>query len=627
MDKQEKQVLKLIKLIPVLLVIIFFVVIFFVVIGNKIQVGKQNIENMKKNFLQIKKNRIKNEVLALMRHINYQRRIAKETLKKKLKQKVNMAYAISMNIYMQNRGKDKKVIEKMIKDALRPIRFNQNRGYFFIYSIKLKNILLPVEPQFEGDDFSNYTDIKGDLVVKNMARLCKRNGSTFYTWYWKKPNEEYIGYKKIGYCKYFEPLDWFIGTGEYVVDFEQKLQEKILKEIQDMGYGEDRYFFTLSYNGKILTHLSSPYMSKNISSMNDKDIKNFIDKAIKIAKDGGGFIDYRAKTNLDMKKTTQKMSYISGLDRWKWAVGLGENLNDIEMSIHNREKEIKIELHDTLVRLAIVFVLIAILLSILLFILTQKSKKIFLKYKSTILNEMEKSKKQLMLIQNQNKLASMGEMLGNISHQWKQPLNTLGISVSKMMLLEKEGYLSKEIMLKSFSRMEKNITYLSKTIDVFRDFFKPSVYVENFNLKEELKDMIYMAQCSFEHNLIDIFCICDSSIFIKGDKKKLEQVFLNILNNAKDAILSNKVENGRVEIKAVKIDKRVKIMIQDNALGVPLEIQDKIFEPYFTTKSQAKGTGVGLYMSKIIIENNFQGELSFTNKNAGTEFVISIPLD
>ncbi|MFK5881636.1 MAG: cache domain-containing protein [Sulfurospirillum sp.] len=622
MDKQEKQVLRLIKSIPILLVFVFFVVV-----GNKIQVGKQNIEYMKKNFLQIKKNRIKNEVLALVRHINYQRRIAKKTLKEGLKQKVDMAYAISMNIYMQNKDKDKKVITTMIKDALRPIRFNQNRGYIFIYTMKLKNILLPIEPQLEGSDFSNYKDIKGDLVVKNMAKLCKKYGGTFYTWYWKKPSESFEGYKKIGYGRYFEPLDWFIGTGEYTADFEKNLQDEVLKEIQDMRYERDKYFFTISYAGTILTHINRSYVGKNQINIKDKDRKYFINQIIKTAKNGSGFINYKVKIDTGARKTAKKISYVEGLDEWRWAIGLGEYLDDIDMSIHKREKELRAQLHGTLIRLAIVFVLIAILLSILLFVLTQKSKEIFLKYKNTILDEMEKSKKQLMLIQNQNKLASMGEMLGNISHQWKQPLNTLGISVSKMMLLEEDGYLSKEIMLKSLSRMEKNIAYLSKTIDVFRDFFKPSVNVEKFNLEEEIEDIVYMVQCSFEHSLISISCVCDDDILIKGDRKKLEQVFLNILNNAKDAILSNKIRDGAVEIKAVKTGQKVKITIQDNALGVPLEIKDKIFEPYFTTKDQSKGTGVGLYMSKIIIENNFQGELDFENRKAGAEFVIFIPLD
>ena len=616
MNGQEKQVLKLIKLIPILLVSVFFIAILFIVVNNKIQSNKQMVEEIKQGCLKRKKDMVKNQVLTLVKHINYEKDTAEDNLKKELKERVDTAFAISINIYMQNRDKDKKTVVKMIKDALRPIRFNQGRGYFFIYDTNLKNILLPIAPELEGEDFSNYQDIKGDFVVKNIAKLCEKRGSTFYTWFWIKPNDKFENYKKIGFIRYFKQLDWIIGTGEYLFDFEKSLQDKILKEIQDMRYGGDNYFFILTYDGVALTHI------------NKKDAGGvfYIEKMIDLAKKGGGFVEYKAMKNPSTKKLTNKISYVASVDKWHWVIGSSEYLDDVQSAIYKEEKKLKTQMRDTLIRLAIVFILIALLLGILLFFITQKSRDIFLKYKQTILEETEKSKKQLILVENQNKLASMGEMLGNISHQWKQPLNTLGISISKMLLLEEDGLLTKEIMLKSFNRMEKNIIYLSKTIDVFRYFFKPSKNIENFNLKDEIENIVYIAQGSFEHSLIEISCVCEDDIFINGDKKKLEQVFLNILNNAKDAIISTNITKGRVELKAVKINNEAKITIQDNALGVPNEIKDKIFEPYFTTKAQSKGTGVGLYMSKFIIVNNFQGELNFENINGGAKFIITIPI-
>jgi len=607
-DKQEKQILKLMRIVPVFLVSVFFIIALLIVINNKIQNGEQDIKDTRESLLQIKKSKIKNELLALVRQINYQRRTAKKSLKSELKEKVDMAYEISMNIYKQNMNKDKKTVIKMIKDALRPIRFNNKRGYFFIYTMGLKNVLLPVAPEFEGEDFSGYRDIKGDYVVRNMAKLCKENSSTFYTWYWKKPDKGFASFEKIGYGRYFKPFEWFIGTGEYLVDFEKNLQNKIIKEVQDIKYNKNGYYFILSNNGKVLV------------GAEDNSSKFFVQKIVKFAKNGGGFVGGK------ISKKSNTITYIANLDGWGWIIGLSESLKNIHKKINTKEKKLAVQLNDTLIKLIALFAAIAILLLGLLYVLSQKSKQVFMRYKNTILNEMEKSKKQLILVQNQNKLASMGEMLGNISHQWKQPLNTLGISVSKMMLLEDEGYLTKEIMQKSLIRMEKNITYLSRTIDVFRDFFKPSEQIETFNLREELKSMTNVAQCSFEHSLIDISCVCEEDIFIRGDKKKLEQVFLNILNNAKDAILSNNIKNGKVEIKVLKEQDRAKITIQDNALGIPLDIKDKIFELYFTTKSQSKGTGVGLYMSKIIIENSFQGELNFENKNNGALFTVIIPI-
>ncbi|MCF6184541.1 MAG: cache domain-containing protein [Bacteroidales bacterium] len=236
MNEQEKKVLWLIKFVPSTMVVIFFMLVTFVVINGQIQQKQRSIEDIRKNFIFEKKRRAKNEVMALVNHINYTRKTAEQNLKKNLKNRVEEAYEISMNIYMQNKNKDKKTIKKLIKDALRPIRFNQGRGYYFIYSMNLKNVLLPIAPEFEGRDFSNYQDIRGDFVVKNAAKLCKKNGNTFYTWYWRKPNSKSVNYKKIGYDIYFKPFDWFIGTGEYVENFEKNLQKELLEEIQKIRY-------------------------------------------------------------------------------------------------------------------------------------------------------------------------------------------------------------------------------------------------------------------------------------------------------------------------------------------------------------------------------------------------------
>ncbi len=626
MDRQEKQVLRLIKFVPILLVLIFFIAIVFVVVNNKITSSRQATKDIKKSYLKRKKEMVKSQVLALVEHIKYERDMAENNLKKELKERVDAAYSISMNIYMQNRDKDKKTIAKLIKDALRPIRFNQGRGYFFIYDLNLTNVLLPIAPELEGENFSDYQDINGNYVVRDVVRLCKNKDSTFYTWFWIKPNDKFKNYKKIGYSRYFKPLEWVIGTGEYVADFEKNIQRKILKTIQTMRYEENNYFFTLTYKGTVLTHIKKSLIGTNQLNVRDAKGSYFIKKIIALARHGGGFIEYDAMVNPSTKKLSKKISYVAGIDNWGWVVGSGEYMDDIKSAVNKKERELKAQMQDTLVRLVVVFVLIALLLGALLFFITKKSKEIFLRYKHTILEEAEKSKKQLILVQNQNKLASMGEMLGNISHQWKQPLNTLGISISKMLLLEEDGRLTKEIMLKSFERMEKNIVFLSKTIDVFRDFFKPSKNIENFNLKDEIENVVYIAQGSFDHSLIEISCFCEDNIFIQGDKKKLEQVFLNILNNAKDAIISNNISSGKVEIKVVKTANEAKITIEDNADGIPEEIKDKIFDPYFTTKANSKGTGVGLYMSKFIIVNNFQGELSFENTKKGARFIILIPL-
>ena len=242
-----------------------------------------------------------------------------------------------------------------------------------------------------------------------------------------------------------------------------------------------------------------------------------------------------------------------------------------------------------------------------------------------MIEEEKKSKKQLLLVEHQNKLAALGEMLGNISHQWKQPLNAMGLSLSKLKLLNENDKLPKEILDTSLDKIEKNIIHLSDTIDVFRDFFRPNSKKDRFNVKQLIKDTIFIIKDSFSDNNIDLSSICEENIILKGDIQKLEQALLNILNNAKDALCSNAIKNAKVSIVVKHSENDVIIYIEDNALGIPDEVKENIFVPYFTTKFKSQGTGIGLYMSKMIVENNFNGTLSFENKNAGVRFRISIP--
>ncbi|MDX1808448.1 MAG: cache domain-containing protein [Sulfurospirillaceae bacterium] len=623
--EQEKKLLRLIKYMPMIIVLMFFCIMSAIIIYSYIQQNKRQIKDMKRTLIETRKDRLKNHTFTLIEHIKYEKKHAEQNLKLKLKARVEEAYNISMNIYIKNKNKNKDLIAKLVKEAIRPIRFNHGRGYYFIYDTNLKNILLPIESDLEGKDFSGYFDIKGHYVVRDIAKICLKKNSGFYTWYWRKPEDKKTMYKKLGYVKYFGPLHWFIGTGEYVSDFEKDIQNELINEIKDTKYGENNYFFAYKYNGDTLIDINESLIVKNNTKFKDVNQSSLIKKTINLAKKGGGFLEYLTEGSQNNGKPIRNIAYVVGFDEWKWVLGSGVYLKNMDYIVSTEEKYLGIQLSKTIIILCIIFSFMAIVLAGLLTFISKKSERLCNRYKNVILSEADKSKKQLLLIQQQNKLASMGEMLGNISHQWKQPLNSLSLSMSKLTLLKENGSLTEEIMSSSFERMEKSIIYLSKTIDVFRNFFIPTGNDEKFHLEEEINNTILIIQDSFTSNFIKIFSSCEKDIIINGDKKKLEQAFINILNNAKDAILSNNITNGEVKISAEKRNEYVKITIQDNAGGINEEIKDKVFEPYFTTKFKSQGTGVGLYMSKMIVENNFHGTLSFENTNKGVEFTITIP--
>lgn len=229
------------------------------------------------------------------------------------------------------------------------------------------------------------------------------------------------------------------------------------------------------------------------------------------------------------------------------------------------------------------------------------------------------------MLQQQSKMALMGEMIGNIAHQWRQPLNQ--IEALKDAIVEDYEFddLTKEKM-ETFSKQTTNILeYMSKTIDDFRNFFLPSKEKVLFNVCEAIKSSVDLVFASLKsHNISINVKLCENCREIEGFPSEFTQVIINIINNAKDALLINKVQNALICIEVISDDSKMLITISDNAGGIPENIIDKIFEPYFTTKFASKGTGLGLYMSKIIIEDSMSGKLSVKNSDSGAIFTIEI---
>jgi signal transduction histidine kinase len=182
-------------------------------------------------------------------------------------------------------------------------------------------------------------------------------------------------------------------------------------------------------------------------------------------------------------------------------------------------------------------------------------------------------------------------------------------------------------MDRTVSKAEMLTKNMSKTIDDFRNFFRPNKAKEYFDINKSVLDAVDLVSSTFEHHNIKLEKdFEEEKIVILGFPNEFSQVVLNIISNAKDALIENKVENPKVKIET-KIEKdNVCISIKDNALGIKDEIINKIFEPYFTTKGEVQGTGIGLYMSKIIIEKNMNGEIYVENSHEGANFIIKLPI-
>jgi len=233
-----------------------------------------------------------------------------------------------------------------------------------------------------------------------------------------------------------------------------------------------------------------------------------------------------------------------------------------------------------------------------------------------------REKDQMLLLQSRQ--AAMGEMIGNIAHQWRQPLNTLGFAIQQISLFYDLGDLNREYLDHSVGTSMELIKHMSRTIDDFRNYFRPDKEKAEFKVNEAIGNTVSLIEDSFKNQHIDIEVVAQDDPAILGYRNEFAQALLNILNNARDALMERKTGNPRVTITISREGGRAVITVSDNAGGVPEEIMGKIFDPYFTTKGPHAGTGVGLFMSKAIIEKNMGGSLAARNIGEGAEFRIEV---
>ncbi|AXH14985.1 PAS sensor-containing two-component system histidine kinase [Malaciobacter mytili LMG 24559] len=247
-------------------------------------------------------------------------------------------------------------------------------------------------------------------------------------------------------------------------------------------------------------------------------------------------------------------------------------------------------------------------------------------YKVVSILDLREFKQKEMLLFKQSRLAAMGEMISMIAHQWRQPLSAIGSVVSRLKFKLATNKIDKEDLNEKLNEVNNYLQYMSKTIDDFRNFFKDDKQKEFLDLNETINNAISMLKPTLEsHNIIlDKQNIALSKIL--AYKNEVIQVILNVLNNAIDAIIENEIKEGKITITLEEKNNYQRVYIKDNAGGVPKEIINRIFEPYFSTKINKNGTGLGLHMCKIILEKHLNGTIDVKNEKNAACFIIEFKI-
>ena len=322
-------------------------------------------EEIREHYLSAQKSLLKGEVNKAIEYIAYKWSQTEKRLKSMIRDRTYQAYDMAAAIYEKYRGeKTPEELRRLIVNVLRPIRFNNGRGYYFITGMDGEEILFADRPEFEGQNLLDMRDTEGAYVIRDMIEIIKRAGEGYYRYNWTKPNAQGRGFPKMAYVKYFAPLNAFIGTGEYLDEAEADIQQEVLERIGEIRFGKEGYVFVVSYDGVTLMNGVQPELiGKDMWEMTDPHGVKVIQQERKAAeKPGGDFIYYhweKPSTN----KIVPKISFIKGFPQWRWMVGAGVYVDEIESVIAAKRAEVQKSAHQYL------FVLIGVLAGLLILLM------------------------------------------------------------------------------------------------------------------------------------------------------------------------------------------------------------------------------------------------------------------
>jgi len=256
---------------------------------------------------------------------------------------------------------------------------------------------------------------------------------------------------------------------------------------------------------------------------------------------------------------------------------------------------------------------------------TKELKELNETLEKRVKEEIKKNEEKQKVMFWQSRFASLGEMLANIAHQWRQPLTELNLtlfSLKKAALNNK-----KESIEELYSESRALIQNMSHTIENFSNFFKPDKDKQAFALRESIEEALLILKRVLHRDMVQVKSIYEEDITVLGIPNEFTQVIVNLLKNSRDAFVENGVLIREIEIRLYKEGAFGVVSVADNAGGIKEKERYKIFEPYFTTKHNSQGTGLGLFMSKMICEKGFNGSLDVSSKKGTTRFTIKIPLE
>ncbi len=386
--------------------------------------------------------------------------------------------------------------------------------------------------------------------------------------------------------------------------------------------------------------LLGKYLSDDYEDAKGKKFRKEFLKGIR--RNNESFVTYAYKKP-STGEVIEKISYFKYYKPLNWIVAKGVYADDIASQVEELKQQYEISVKKQIKQNVYSFFAVFIIAVFIAYfmgrriehILDQKDKEVDNKriqlenlnktLQSQVESEVKKASDQEKILMQKSKFIAMGEMISNIAHQWRQPISELSVIFMNIKMRYDLNKLDQKFMDNKAKESEYLLEYMSTTIDDFRTFFKPNKQKEEFEIDQVIEAVLHIVGLTIQSNDIKIIYDKQDDLVYCGYPNELEQAVLNIISNAKDALIEQKIKNAYIKIDTYRKDNSICITIRDNANGIQTKPIETIFEPYFTTKEDHNGTGIGLYMTKMIVEKNMHGKLSVENISCGAKFLILLP--
>ena len=341
----------------------------------KAKYEKESVQ-LQEAYLESKKKILITEVDRFVQQIEEKRQDSYAKTQQLVKSRVYEAHDVASKLYEKYKKTHTDAqIKSIIIETLRLLRYENNKGYYFITDLNGIEVLFPDRPEMEGKNMLELVNSEGRCVVKGMLDIVHSIKEGYYDYTWSKPFEAKDTFKKIAYVKVFEPLGWMIGTGFYLDDMESKLKEDILNDDKHLILDKEsgNYLFIGTYEGLSLTY---PAKNKNMYAMQDSYGKLIVQELIEKAKRGGGFVEY-VMPPLKGQRPLLKMSYVQAIEDWQWYIGAGIYIDDLNYELQELKRTIQKELKRTLYSIAFWMFLFTLFIGGLYLLISRKIRKDF----------------------------------------------------------------------------------------------------------------------------------------------------------------------------------------------------------------------------------------------------------